>query len=39
MKKIVLFGAGGHATVIIDILKAQIEAGASIQIKGFLDED
>ena len=38
MKKIVLFGAGGHATVIIDILKAQIEAGASIQIKGFLDD-
>ena len=35
MKKIVLFGAGGHATVIIDILKAQIEAGTSIQIKGF----
>lgn len=38
MKKIILFGAGGHAAVIIDILKAQILAGAPFEIKGFLDD-
>ena len=38
MKQIILFGAGGHAAVIIDILKAQILAGSSFEIKGFLDD-
>ena len=38
MKQIILFGAGGHAAVIIDILKAQILAGAPFEIKGFLDD-
>ena len=38
MKQIILFGAGGHAAVIIDILKAQILAGSPFEIKGFLDD-
>ncbi len=38
MKQIILFGAGGHAAVIIDCLKAQIEQGATIEIKGLLDD-
>ncbi len=38
MKQIILFGAGGHAAVIMDCLKAQIEHGAAIKIKGLLDD-
>lgn len=38
MKQIIIFGAGGHAAVIIDCLKAQIEHGATIEIKGLLDD-
>ena len=38
MKEIILFGAGGHAAVILDILKAQIANGESIQIRGLLDD-
>ena len=38
MKKIILFGAGGHAAVILDILKAQISNGEEIEIKGLLDD-
>ena len=37
MKEIILLGAGGHATVILDILKAQIANGEKIKIKGLLD--
>ncbi|MBP3909796.1 MAG: acetyltransferase [Turicibacter sp.] len=38
MKQIILFGAGGHAAVILDILKAQIANGEEIEIKGLLDD-
>ena len=38
MKEIILLGAGGHAAVILDILKAQIEKGEPIKIKGLLDD-
>lgn len=38
MTEIILFGAGGHAAVIVDILQAQIQLGAAIKIKGFLDD-
>ena len=38
MKEIILFGAGGHAAVILDILKAQIANGEAIKIKGLLDD-
>lgn len=38
MKEIILLGAGGHAAVILDILKAQITCGEQIQIKGLLDD-
>ena len=38
MKEIILLGAGGHAAVIIDILKAQIAKGEKIKIKGLLDD-
>ncbi len=38
MKQIILLGAGGHAAVIMDCLKAQIEHGAAIKIKGLLDD-
>ena len=38
MKQVILLGAGGHAAVIIDILKAQIQAGAAFEIKGLLDD-
>ncbi len=38
MKQIILFGAGGHAAVILDSLKAQIEHGTPIEIKGLLDD-
>ena len=37
MKEIILLGAGGHAAVILDILKAQIANGEKIKIKGLLD--
>ena len=29
MTEIILFGAGGHAAVIVDILQAQIQLGGS----------
>ena len=38
MKEIILLGAGGHAAVILDILKAQIANGENIKIKGLLDD-
>lgn len=38
MKEIILLGAGGHAAVILDILKAQIAKGEKIKIKGLLDD-
>ena len=38
MKEIILLGAGGHAAVILDILKAQITNGEKIKIKGLLDD-
>ncbi len=38
MKEIILVGAGGHAAVILDILKAQIAKGEKIKFKGFLDD-
>lgn len=38
MKQIILLGAGGHAAVILDILKAQISNGEAIKIKGLLDD-
>lgn len=38
MKQIILFGAGGHAAVIVDMLKAQIEVGAKLRILGYLDD-
>lgn len=38
MKEIILLGAGGHAAVILDILKAQISKGEAIKIKGLLDD-
>ena len=38
MKEIILLGAGGHAAVILDILKAQIANGEAIKIKGLLDD-
>ena len=38
MKEIILLGAGGHAAVILDVLKAQIANGEKIKIKGLLDD-
>ncbi len=38
MKQVILLGAGGHAAVIIDILKAQIAKGENFEIKGLLDD-
>lgn len=38
MKEIILIGAGGHAAVIIDILKAMQLSGEKFEIKGLLDD-
>ena len=38
MREIILLGAGGHAAVILDILKAQIAHGEKLKIKGLLDD-
>lgn len=39
MKNIILIGAGGHASVIIDILEAMIKQGNQIKIYGLLDDN
>lgn len=39
MKNIILIGAGGHASVIIDILESMKKIGYKINIKGFLDDN
>lgn len=39
MKNIIIIGAGGHASVIIDIIKSMIKKGNKIKIKGFLDDN
>lgn len=38
MKKIIIIGAGGHASVVIEIIESMIEAGNIIQIEGLLDD-
>lgn len=38
MKQIIIFGAGGHAAVILDILNAQMANGEKIKIRGLLDD-
>jgi acetyltransferase EpsM len=37
MKSIIIIGAGGHASVIIDIIQSMINSGHEIRIKGILD--
>lgn len=39
MKDIVIIGAGGHSSVIIDIIENMIDRGHEIQIKGLLDDN
>lgn len=39
MKDIVIIGAGGHASVIIDIIESMKEFGQTINIKGLLDDN
>lgn len=38
MKKIIIIGAGGHASVIIEIIESMIETGHKIKIQGLLDD-
>lgn len=38
MKNIIIIGAGGHASVIIDIIQGMIDNGHEIKIKGILDD-
>ena len=38
MKEIIIIGAGGHASVIIDIIESMIKDGEKIHIKGLLDD-
>ena len=38
MKNIILIGAGGHASVIIDIIQSMISSNHEIKIKGILDD-
>ena len=38
MKNIIIIGAGGHSSVIIEIIESMIENGHEIQIKGLLDD-
>lgn len=39
MKNIIIIGAGGHSSVIIEIIESMIENGHEIQIKGLLDDN
>ncbi|MGL5751282.1 MAG: acetyltransferase [Paraclostridium sp.] len=39
MKNIIIIGAGGHSSVIIEIIENMIENGQDIQIKGLLDDN
>lgn len=39
MIKVLILGAGGHAQVLADILRAMREAGEPIEIIGFLDDN
>lgn len=39
MKNIIVIGAGGHASVIIEILEAMIKQGNQIKIHGLLDDN
>ena len=36
MKNIIIIGAGGHASVIIDIIESMRNAGHKVRIIGFL---
>ncbi|WP_418896103.1 hypothetical protein, partial [Terrisporobacter hibernicus] len=38
MKNIIVIGAGGHASVIIDILENMKKTGHKINVKGLLDD-
>lgn len=38
MKNIILIGAGGHASVIIDIIQRMIKSNHEIKIRGILDD-
>ena len=38
MKNIILIGAGGHASVIIDIIESMQNIGHEVRIQGLLDD-
>ena len=38
MKNIIIIGAGGHASVIIDIIECMKNNGHQVNIKGLLDD-
>lgn len=39
MKNIIVIGAGGHASVIIEIIESMIQQGQKLKIKGLLDDN
>lgn len=39
MKEIIVIGAGGHSSVIIEIIESMIDSGQKLKIKGILDDE
>lgn len=39
MKEIIVIGAGGHSSVIIEIIESMIDVGQNLKIKGLLDDN
>ena len=39
MTPLVILGAGGHAREIADVVRACIDAGAALELLGFVDDD
>ena len=39
MKEVIVIGAGGHSSVIIEIIEAMIDSGQDLKIKGLLDDN
>lgn len=39
MKEVIVIGAGGHSSVIIEIIESMIDSGKDLKIKGLLDDN
>ncbi|MEX6586730.1 acetyltransferase [Paraclostridium bifermentans] len=39
MKEVIVIGAGGHSSVIIEIIESMIDSGHDLKIKGLLDDN